>query len=212
MIAQPPIYTTPCQMVREGRPTQSCHIPPCTPLTQSSPVEFDVGSQPHLTPRYTQGAVAMSNQHESAHSLPRSSASFSAPPYYPCLVNTQQTPVCRQRLQLGTRANTRAATGPVRSRGVSAAACIGKGHSPSKMPSVDTCCMACGRAYESQPVDTRWSAICWDSQGFRSRAWGTNGAVGSLPEESKAQLAGSTSRALGRLALKLRYCPMSSRP
>lgn len=131
----------------------------------------------------------------------------SVSPCYPYLVSTQQTPACGQRLQLGIKASRHAAAGPVHSRGTRAAACTGRGCSPSKMPCIaDSCCIAYGKGCESQPVDPRMAAAFWTTPRDKGRTWGTMGISGALPQDNKAQLAGSTSRALGRLAQSLRYC------
>ena len=216
-----------------------CELPP-----QASTVEFDVGAQPHLTPRYTQGVLAMTKQHESAVNLLSDSACCSVPPQHQHLVSRQQAQLGAQRRPQGMLANRHPVTPSLRSsRELCAADCTGRGYLSPKMTRTTpaySCCTACGRAYEPQLLGHRRPAAlhhpsrnsgrmlegsgrtCGDGgrtcrgdgrthrDNGRScrdggRTWGINSTEGSLPQASKAQLAGSTSRALGRMALTLRY-------
>lgn len=100
-------------------------------------------------------------------------------------------------------------------------------------PPAVSCCTACGRAYESQvagiarrtalqkPVRDAGSTLSSCGSPFRSsgrtcrhvsrtcgdsgHSWGSIGTGGTLPRASKAQMGGSASRSLGRMALSLRY-------
>ena len=209
-----------------GRP---CALPP-----QSSSVEFDIGMQPHLTPRYTQGVLAMTKQHESAVSLLSNPASCSAPPHCEHLVRQQAQLPCAQGRPQGILANRHAATTSLRSnRDLCAAYCrVCLLPKMTRAPPACSCCTACGRAFESQLVGVGRPAfrhpsrssdrilegcdrICRDggtpcrddSRACRDggRTWSMSSTRGSLPQAGKAQLAGNTSRALERMALSLRY-------
>ena len=213
-----------------------CCDSPCALVHQPPSIEFDVGSQPHLTPRYTQGVLAMTprytqgflamtGRHESAHSL----ASGSVTPYSERLVSRQQAQLCTQRQQQGILADRHAVTGSVRGgREMCAAGFTSRGYSLPKMtknPPAYSHCSACGRACESQLVGIgrpaafsnlsgssgktlegsgRTCRDCGRSCRDGSGTWGMNSTGGSLPQSSQAQLAGSTSRAFQRMALRLR--------
>ena len=183
MLAQQPTFRAPSQIPGPCCPCQICCKIPYASPPHSSLADFDVGSQPHLTPRYAQGVAAMTTQQETALSLPSQSAFCSLPAYHPRLVSSQQTQLGKQSWQPGICANRLAASGPASS-----------------------CCAACGRAYESQTVGIGRPDAFPKHVGNSSRAWSTCGTWGSSPQ---AKLAGSTSRALGRMAVSLRYlgCP-----
>ena len=228
-----------------------CCGSPCAFPPQASSVEFDVGSQPHLTPRYTQGVLAMTKQHESAVSLLNDPVSCSVPPQHQRLVSRQQAQLWTQHRLQGMLANRHPAIPSLRSsRDSYAADCTGRGYLSPNMtrnPPAYSCCTACGRAYESQllghgrPTASHHPSrnsdgtlegsgrTCGDGgrtcrgdgrtcrgdgrtcrDDGRScrdggRTWGINSTEGSFPQASKVQLAGSTSRALERMALTLRY-------
>ena len=153
--AEQPTFRRPSQLQSLRPLSQSCVASPDALSTQSPFVQFDVGSHPHLTPRYTQGVLAMTQQHESALSRLSQSASGPGSPHQQCLVRSKQTQPCTLRRQQGILADRHTAIGSMRSsRALCAVDCSGRGRLLSKLtnstPPALSCCTACGRAYESQ--------------------------------------------------------------
>lgn len=204
MLAQQPQFQPP-------PPPQSCPWnPPSGPHGPSSAlldasVDFDIGTHPHLTPRYSQGVAALSRRSRSALAQPSQSAVSQLPSFHSGLLCRQPRHLQAQLGHLGMSSQHCTAQSSLVTRNLRPAKRAGRVKSQSaECTNARACCVNCTRAEApSTEVTKRPTAFQHLGEGRHRVCEGSSLGLG-LQQGGKAHLAGSTSRALDRMALTLR--------
>ena len=206
MLTRPPMRTAPSAF----RFHPSVPMPPsCSHALPSSEfdaysVDFDVGSQPHLTPRYSQGIAALAAAQQSALSHQSQSAFHSALCAHS--VSPRLT-LCHMRAShTETSAISPAARAVlVSSQSRSAAQPVASAQTQSYMSNSTKPGHVCyGSKAQPRAEGCRKAAAAQCARVDTSHAKVAGDALDGLRHASTAYLAGSTSRVLERMTLVLR--------